>query len=184
MRYPQRGWEDVNAGRPGAGNPVGCRGMRNRPVVPIFAALVCGALLAACGGGSSSSPTNTPAVASTSSASTTAASAQSTPPASPTASDVTPVAPGDAVSVTGIVGTVTTDPPAIEITRLSGAAVTRIQVQDSTVIRSASGSRIDLSTVRSSDRIIADGRINDRGDALIADDIAISAVVPGAQPGG
>jgi hypothetical protein len=156
--------------------------MRNRPVVAIFAALACAMLLAACGGGSSS-PTSTPAIATTS-ASTTAAGEQRTPAASPTASDITPVAPGESVSVTGIVGTVTTDPPAIEITRLSGAAVTRIQVQDATVIRSASGSRIDLSTVRSSDRIIADGRINDRGDALIADDIAVSAVVPGAQPGG
>ncbi|HEX5480474.1 MAG TPA: hypothetical protein VFY79_12220 [Dehalococcoidia bacterium] len=157
--------------------------MRTRPIVTLFVALTCGTLLAACGGGSSSTPTDTPAAGSTASVSATAG-AESTPASSPTASDITPVAPGDSVSVTGIVGTVTTDPPAIEITRLSGADVTRIQVQDATVIRSATGSRIDLSTVRSSDRIIADGHINDRGDALIADDIAVSAVVPGAQPGG
>jgi hypothetical protein len=153
--------------------------MRIRAAVLVFALLLFGALLAACGGGSSSSA-STPAPSATS----TTVSEGSTPAASPSPSDVTPVAPGDAVSVTGIVGTVTTDPPAIEITRLSGAPVTRIQVQDSTVIRSASGSRIDLGQVRTSDRIIADGHINDRGDALLADDIAVSAVVPGAQPGG
>ena len=143
------------------------------------------AVSAACSGGSSSPSTSTPhaSPATVSSAATTTAE-QSTAVASRTIRDITPVAPGDSVSVTGIVGTVTTNPPAIEITRLSGAPVTRIQLQDSTVIRNASGSRIDLGQVRTSDRIIADGRINDRGDALLADDVTVSAVVPGAQPGG
>ena len=158
--------------------------MRIRPALFALAALVAAALLVACGGGSSS-PTGTPTTAPISpAASATAAGTIATPAASPSPGDITPVAPGDSVSVTGIVGTVTTDPPAIEITRLSGAAVTRIQVQDSTVIRSATGGRIGLGNIRTSDRIIADGHINDRGDALIADDIAVSAVVPGAQPGG
>jgi len=143
---------------------------------------------AACSGGSSSpartaTPPAAPTGASASSAATTAAVSPS-PVATSAGSNVTPVAPGDEVEVEGVVGTLTTDPKAIEITRLSGADVNRIEVQDSTDIRSAGGGRIDFSAIRTSDRIIADGRISDRGDALVATDITISAVVPGAQPGG
>ena len=85
--------------------------------------------------------------------------------------EATRAAPGDAVSVTGIVGTLSTGPDAIEITRLSGAAVNRVDVQDATVIRSAGGGRIDFAGIHTSDRIIADGHISDRGDALVADEI-------------
>jgi hypothetical protein len=86
--------------------------------------------------------------------------------------------------VTGIVGTITTDPRAIEITRISGADVRRIEVPQVADIRSAGGSRIDFSAIKASDRIIAEGRISDRGDALVASQVTVSAVVPGAQPGG
>ena len=69
-------------------------------------------------------------------------------------------------------------------TRLSGAPVNRVDVPSTAVIRSATGGRIAFEGIRTSDRIIADGHISDRGDALVADNITVSAVVPGAQPGG
>ncbi|MHB8377491.1 MAG: hypothetical protein ACYDEB_11120 [Dehalococcoidia bacterium] len=152
-------------------------------LIPIIALVLAAAMLAACGGGSSAKGTPAPAGAGSPVASTAAGTAAA---ASPTrsAGNSTPVAPGDTVEVRGIVGTITTDPKAIEITRLSGAAVNRIVVQASTVIRSAGGGTIDFAAIRTSDRIIAAGRVNDRGDALVAGQITVSAVVPGAAPGG
>ena len=151
----------------------------------LTAILVVAALaLGACSSGSSSPATPSPAAprASTTN-SETPTEAASPAHGTPTAA-ATPLAPGDTVDVTGVVGTVTTDPKAIEITRLSGADVNRIEVQDSTDIRSAGGGRIDFSAIKTSDRIIAEGRISDRGDALVATQITVSAVVPSAQPGG
>ena len=156
-------------------------------LLPIIALALPAAMLAACGGGSPAKGTPTPpGVASPAVSAAVSPAATGTRAASPThpAGNRTPVAPGESVAVRGIVGTITTDPEAIEITRLSGAAVNRILVQASTVIRSAGGGTISFAAIRTSDRIIADGRIDDRGDALVAAHITVSAVVPGAQPGG
>ncbi|MDE3096073.1 MAG: hypothetical protein KGK07_08740 [Chloroflexota bacterium] len=156
-------------------------------LIPIIALALAAAMLAACGGGSPARVAGTPAGGASPAASAAVTPAASRAPvATPTrlAGNSTPVAPGESVEVRGIVGTITTDPEAIEITRLSGAAVNRILVKASTVIRSAGGGTISFAAIRTSDRIIADGRIDDRGDALVAAHITVSAVVPGAQPGG
>ena len=68
-------------------------------------------------------------------------------------------------------------------TRLSGAPVNRVDAFDC-VTAAVTGARIAFDGIRTSDRIIADGHISDRGDALVADNITVSSVVPGAQPGG
>ena len=72
----------------------------------------------------------------------------------------------------------------IQVTRLSGANVNQIAVQDSTRIRTADGNTSTFTQIRTSDRIIASGRLSDRGDAILADTITIQPVVPGAEPGG
>jgi hypothetical protein len=106
--------------------------------------------------------------------------------ATPTGSDDTPA--GSAiVEVTGIVGAVSTTARAIEINRLSGASVNRIEVAPATTIRSAGGHRVALQDIRPSERIIARGPLNERGDAIVANDITVQDVVPGApgsSPGG
>lgn len=153
---------------------------------------------AACGGDSkpASTPTATsaPAVASATSKTpvpaTTATGA--TPAASTPATSKTAVATaagaqtqtGDVVDVTGIVGTLNLNGNVIEIKRLQGAAVTQIAVDSTTVIRKATGGRVLLKDIRTSDRIIAKGKLNDRRDQLIATEITVQDVVPGAQPGG
>ena len=43
---------------------------------------------------------------------------------------------------------------------------------------------IQLKDIRPSDRIIAKGKLNDRRDALVASEITVQDVIPGAQPGG
>ncbi len=157
-------------------------------IVPAFLALACAAaVLSACGGSSSPASTPTQPAAAASVAPTAPAIAGGTPGAVPTSaatSAITPVQPGDQVELIGIVGTLSSNPDAIEVTRLSGAPVNRVDVPSTAVIRSATGGRIAFDGIRTSDRIIADGHISDRGDALVADDITVSAVVPGAQPGG
>lgn len=151
----------------------------------LTAILIVAALaLSACSGRSSTHATASPAAPTTSTASSGSPSAPASPAHGTPTAAASPLAPGDTVDVTGVVGTVTTDPKAIEITRLSGADVNRIEVEDSTDIRAAGGGRIDFSAIKTSDRIIAEGRISDRGDALVATQITVSAVVPGAQPGG
>jgi hypothetical protein len=140
--------------------------------------------LTACAGGSSSPRTRMPPPAAAATASNVPSATAPVPSSSAEAAARTPVAPGDQVEVTGVVGTITTDPPAIQITRLSGASVARIEILAATQIRVAGGGRIDLSGVHTSDRIIADGAVNDRGDALLAAEVTVQPVVPGAAPGG
>jgi len=133
-----------------------------------------------CNGGSSSSRTPSPAGTSSPAASTTAkapATASKTPVAS------TP-APSVNDQVTGIVGSVNASTHTIQIDRLSGAPVTRITVDSTTVIRIACGGTTTLSSVRVSDRIVASGHLNDRNDALVATDITVQSVVSGGEPGG
>lgn len=159
----------------------------------IATAAITACALAACGGSSSSStPTPRPTLAATSGAAPTApatapaaASPVGTPAASatPAAAD-TPPPPGAEVEVTGIVGTVSAQTRMIEIKRLRGADVTRLEVGADTTIRRAAGGTARLTDVRTSDRIVATGTLNDRGDTLLATEITIQDVLPGAQPGG
>ena len=114
------------------------------------------------------------------------AALSSTPGADSTAANtpITADSAGGQVEVTGIVGGINASTRTIEIRRLRGASVTKIEVGDSTKIRKAAGGTIPLADVRVSDRIIATGALNDRKDALVATEITVQDVVPGAQPGG
>lgn len=87
------------------------------------------------------------------------------------------------MEVTGVVGAINRADRRIDITRLSGANVTVIDVQPTTTIRQAMGGRGTLDEIRPSDRIIASGRLTDRGDALIAGEITVQQVVA-PPPGG
>lgn len=96
----------------------------------------------------------------------------------------TPSAAGE-VEVTGIVGAVNASTRTIEINRIAGAGVDRVEVSSTATIRRARGGTLALSGLRPSDRIIARGELNDGGDALIAGEITVQDdVVPGAEPGG
>ena len=121
-----------------------------------------------------------PASASASAAVSTTPSADSTAANTPITAD----SAGGQTEVTGIVGGINASTGTIEIRRLRGASVTKIEVGDSTKIRKAADGTIPLADVRVSDRIIATGALNDRKDALIATEITVQNVVPGAQPGG
>lgn len=113
------------------------------------------------------------------------AAVTSTPGADSTAANTTTADPaGGQTEVTGIVGGINASTRTIEIRRLRGASVTKIEVGDATKIRKATGGTIPLADVRVSDRIIATGALNDRRDALVATEITVQDVVPGAQPGG
>ena len=151
------------------------------------AAIVLAAAASACGSDSKSTSTATPKPAGTTTAATATAPTGSTPAARPT-TGLTPAAKqpasGDVLEVTGIVGGLNLNGSKIEIKRLQGAAVTQIAVDGTTIIRKATGGRLQLKDVRTSDRIIARGVLNDRRDALVASEITVQDVVPGAQPGG
>jgi hypothetical protein len=140
-----------------------------------------------CGG--SSKPSRSPATAVSSAAAAspaTTVAARSPVAATPVASAQTSDSPaaGAVDEVTGIVGTVNSATSTILIDRLSGAPVRKIAVDTSTVIRRVSGDTITLSQVRVSERIVASGHLNDRQDALVANNIVVQDVLPGAQPGG
>jgi len=157
----------------------------------VTAAVASAMLLSACGGDSKPGVINfddqpeprTPLASPTAfSASSASRTAGGTIVASPVASAT--AAPGAAAEVTGIVGGINASTRAIEIRPLRGASVTKIEVGDATKIRKAAGGTIPLADVRVSDRIIATGALNDRKDALVATEITVQDVVPGAQPGG
>ncbi len=132
-------------------------------------------MLAACGG-SSTSPTATP---------TTRAPVTQTRAASATPSAATTSSPGaDEVEVTGIVGSVIARNNVVSVRPLEGASVTKVLVDATTVIRRADGSPLALAEIHASDRIIARGALNDRGDGLVAREITVQTAVPGARPGG
>lgn len=155
----------------------------------IATALVVIALAAsgACGDDSTPGPTAKPVTPSASSAATSSASSVATPSASAavaTKSAASTSPSGDKVEVTGIVGGLNLNGNVIEIRRLSGASVTQIAVESTTIIRKATGGKIAFKDIRTSDRIIASGKLDDRGDQLIAAEITVQDVVPGAQPGG
>ncbi len=148
-----------------------------------IAAIALVAVSAACG--SSSTPSSTPVRTTTAGATTTLPPGTTATAGPGSATAATSQAPsGSVVDVTGIVGTLNLSGNVIEIKRLQGAAVTQIAVDARTVIRKATGGTLQLKDVRTSDRIIAKGTLNDRQDQLIATDITVQDVVPGAQPGG
>ena len=167
----------------------------------VLSALVAAVAIAACGGGDSKANiTPAPSTAATRAA---AASVTAALPAkTPASSSSTTEAPGATVSsvpsgatatsaptsgkteVTGIVGSVNAGTHTIDIKQLQGAAVTKIEVDSSTSIRKASGGTLQFTDIKTSDRIIASGVLNDRNDALLASIITVQGVLPGAQPGG
>jgi len=148
----------------------------------LLAAMALAVTAWSCGGGSKSSPPPTTVAASPTADSATKSPAVSTPETSATSPATADT--GTLDEVTGIVGSVNNASRTIQIDRLSGAAVTRITVDSSTVIKTASGDTITLSEVHVSDRIVASGRLNDRQDALVATNVTVQDVLPGAQPGG
>ena len=165
-------------------------------ILLVSAAILLAAAASACGSDSKSSATATAKPVSTQTAATAATSgtpsiatvtAGGTPAARPTSgvtAAVTQPQAGESLEVTGIVGGLNLNGSRIEIKRLQGAAVTQIAVDANTVIRKATGGKLQLKDVRTSDRIIARGVLNDRRDALVASEITVQDVVPGAQPGG
>ena len=52
------------------------------------------------------------------------------------------------------------------------------------MLRRAAGGTTTLAQIHASQRIIAEGVINDRGDTLIASEVTVQDVVQGGQPGG
>lgn len=140
-----------------------------------------------CGGDSNASPAKSaPAVASVAaSASAVRTQAAATPASRATSAPaVSSQVTGDTVEVTGIVDGVSLTGNIIEIRRLQGAAVTRVGVGPGTVVRKAAGGTLAFRDIRTSDRIIARGTLNDRRDTLLASQITVQDVIPGAQPGG
>lgn len=144
-----------------------------RQAATLLSALLLAAIAVGCGGTSKrATPTTGVAVA------TPIATLKPAPVASTAAS--TPPARGAETEVTGIVGNVNTRANTILIDRRSGAPVTTISVVPTTVIEQAGGRRITLAQVRPSDRIIATGALDERGETLIATRITVSQVVPGS----
>jgi hypothetical protein len=154
-------------------------------ILPISVAIVLAAAASACGSDSTSRPTATAKLASTPPIATVTTGVT---PAARATTGVTPAATqpraGETLEVTGIVGGLNLNGNVIEIKRLQGADVTQIAVDPATVIRKSTGGRLQLKDVRTSDRIIASGVLNDRRDTLVASEITVQDVVPGAQPGG
>ncbi|HEY8171719.1 MAG TPA: hypothetical protein VIH21_01430 [Dehalococcoidia bacterium] len=154
--------------------------MRSTRLAPIIVLLLAFALAAACGGDD-----NTPAAATATKPAATQRPAVTQEPR-PTASDAATQQAG-AMEVAGIVGVVSASLRIIEINRLSGAAVNKIEISPATRIRSARGGNTALSDIHPSDRIVARGALNGRGDAIVATEITVQDVLPGAPgsgPGG
>ncbi len=157
--------------------------MRN--LIATTLVLIALAASGACGDDAKPDPTAkpaTPAAGASAAATSASTSAASTPAATKPAASASPS--GDKAEVAGIVGAVNVSGNVIEIKRLSGASVTQIAVESTTTIRKATGGKIAFKDIRTSDRIVASGELNDRGDQLIATQITVQDVVPGAQPGG
>lgn len=156
-----------------------------RGAAPV-AVVTLAALLAACGGGSAAKGTPTSGAATVivaaSPASGSPAAVRS--PGGTVTAAATAGAPGSSAEVGGIIGVVSVSSGFIVIERRSGADVRKLLVDSRTVVRKAAGGTERLEDLKPSDRIVASGRLNDRGDALQADVITVQAVVPGAQPGG
>jgi len=131
-------------------------------------------MLAACGGSPArtATPTTRPPATQTRAA-----------PAMPSA-EATASPDGGEVEVTGIVGSVIVRNNVISVRPLEGASVTKVLVDGTTVIRRSDGGALSLAEIRASDRILARGVLDGRGDGLLAREITVQTAVPGAQPGG
>jgi len=149
----------------------------------------------ACSGDDSTddpTPVRSPAAASTAGATAPGASATPDSAATPDA-DSTPgsaptpegTAPTEDIEVQGVVGSVDEAAGIIDF-RATGAEqrFSRIELAPGATIETASGSRIDLANIRPSDRVIARGSQGEDEGTLLADEVTVQAVVPGAQPGG
>jgi len=148
----------------------------------VLATALAAALAWSCGGnGKKPGPLGSPVPTSSPAAANSPAAARSAAPAT-AAAQGSPQPGSD--EVTGIVGSINASTRSIEIDRLSGANVTRITLGPATAIHTAGGGATTLAQIRPSDRIIARGSVSERGDALIATEITVQSVVPGAQPGG
>jgi hypothetical protein len=88
------------------------------------------------------------------------------------------------VEVQGVVGAVNAQAQTIAIRPTGEASFSTIVVDSATRILRAGGGTGRLSDIRSSDRIIATGVPGDDPETLIASEITIQQVIPGAQPGG
>jgi hypothetical protein len=133
-------------------------------------------LLVACGGGDDGATPATTATSRTPATTQLAPTNEATPETDATAT-------GELVEVTGIVGGV--DPAAgmIEINWLAGAQVSRVRVDAATQIRTSTGTPLQLSGIRVSDRIIASGVVDAAGDVLAAREIRVGGVLGGAEGG-
>ncbi len=146
----------------------------------IAVALVLASLmLNACGGNDNGDDADVTPAANTPAA--TAAAHTPEPSVTERGASSTPASGGE-VEVQGIVGAVDEGARTITINRLQGADVSVIEVDSNTRITSARGGTLRLGDLRSSDRIVARGTIED--GVLIATEIAVGQVVPGAAPGG
>jgi hypothetical protein len=149
--------------------------LRARSLLLIVCALLSGAAAFACddSGATGEAPTRPPA--------TSTVHATATQPAASQSAVV-----DTEVEVTGIVGAVGASTGVIEINRLSGAAVNRIETSTETRLRSPEGRALTLGQLRPSDRIVARGSLNERGDTLVAAEITVQSLdpAPGSGPGG
>ena len=152
------------------------------PTAFILSLALIAASASACG--SSSSKPTTPVTTTSPSAPPTSPSRTATRPAGGSPTPEAATSTGNSEEVAGIVGNVNTSTRTIQIDRRSGASVTKISVLPATTIRSAAGATLTLSGIRTSDRIVAKGSLNDRQDTLFATEITVSQAVPGAAPGG
>ncbi len=161
-----------------------------RIILAAAAASIIAMTAAACGGETAPPPRSVTTVSPTAPGATPSASTARTQVAATPVGGVprTPVAPsspaGETVEVTGIVGGVNLKGSVIEIRRLQGVAVTQVSVDQRTIIRKAAGGTLAFRDIRTSDRIIARGTLNDRLDTLLASEITVQDVIPGSQPGG
>jgi len=87
------------------------------------------------------------------------------------------------VEVIGIVGALDIAGRTIEITRLSGAEVTRIAIDEEAVFTNAEGTRIQIIHIRPSDRIIARGTVDAAAGVMRASRIEVSRAIDGTQGG-
>jgi hypothetical protein len=140
-------------------------------------ALAC-ALAAACRGGGEPDGTLTGGAATVTSPRTAEATSAPT-------SDATPPPADEPATATGIVGAVNRAARFIEINRLSGADVERIEVTAATrIVEARSGRDGRLEDVRAGDRIIAEGRVDPASGALVASKIEYEGATAGSDPGG
>jgi hypothetical protein len=102
-------------------------------------------------------------------------------PTFPAVADETPES--GVVEIRAIVGTVNLAAGTIIINQVEGEEVEMVEVTPNTEISSARGNLpLGIDDLGPSDRIVARGQI--QNEVLVADEIVVQPVIPGAQPGG